>query len=61
LNELAQELVVTNNNLVLAGCCTSQELFPLWALKNEQYLENTESVKIQLSTEQMEILKNATA
>jgi aryl-alcohol dehydrogenase-like predicted oxidoreductase len=62
LSELAQELDVTNNNLVLAWLMHQPRVIPVIGFsKKEQYLENMESIKIQLSDAQMDFLNNASA
>jgi len=62
LSELAKELGVTNNNLVLAWLMHQPKVIPIIGFsKKEQYLENIESINIQLTTDQMEFLDNASA
>ena len=60
LSELAQELGVTNNNLVLAWLMHQPRVIPIIGFsKKEQYLENIESINIRLSPEQVEFLNSA--
>ena len=60
LSKLAQELGVTCNNLVLAWLLHQPRVIPIIGFsKKEQYFENMEAVKIQLSAEQMETLNSA--
>jgi aryl-alcohol dehydrogenase-like predicted oxidoreductase len=62
LSELAKDFGVTNNNLVLAWLMHQPKVIPIIGFsKKEQYLENIESIKIQLTAEQMEFLNSASA
>ncbi len=62
LGELSTELGVTNNNLVLAWMMQQPRIIPIFGFsKKEQYYENMESVKIELTAEQVEFLNNAGA
>jgi aryl-alcohol dehydrogenase-like predicted oxidoreductase len=62
LTELAQELGVTNNNLVLAWLLHQPRVIPIIGFSNqEQYLENMESVQIHLTAGQMNFLNSASS
>ena len=62
LNELAKELGVTHNNLVLAWLMNQPRVIRIIGFnKKEPYLENMESIKIQLTADQVDYLNSASA
>jgi aryl-alcohol dehydrogenase-like predicted oxidoreductase len=62
LSKMAQELGVSNNNLVLAWVMHQPRTIPIIGFSRmEQYLENMKALDIHLTDQQMDVLNNASA